>query len=83
MNLQAVKPFRYAGKALEAGDQFQATRKHARILTAINKAREVLEKTPDSAPDIPPITTEKPADQPAKVKSAGKNNSTKSHSPEA
>lgn len=34
-----LKPFRYAGKSLSAGDKFEARDKHARLLGAIGKAK--------------------------------------------
>jgi len=37
-DLKALKPFRYAGRALEAGDKFSASRRDARVLHALGRA---------------------------------------------
>jgi hypothetical protein len=39
--MQATKPFRYATRALAAGETFEANRRDARTLAAIGKAREI------------------------------------------
>lgn len=37
--MTATKPFRYAARALKVGDEFTASRRDARLLEAIGKAR--------------------------------------------
>ncbi len=43
MQLIAIKPFKYANRALKSGDLFNAGRADARILTTLRKARAVRE----------------------------------------
>lgn len=37
-DLKAIKPFKYAGRALQAGDPFSASRRDARVLHALGRA---------------------------------------------
>ena len=46
MDLKAKKPFRYRGRALVPGDEFQATRAHARVLVATRRAELGTVQTP-------------------------------------
>ena len=45
MQLIAIKPFKYATRALKSGDLFSAGRADARILTTLRKARVVRESS--------------------------------------
>lgn len=51
MQLIALKPFKYATRALKSGDLFNACQGDAKVLTALKKAREV--RTPTSIPAPP------------------------------
>jgi hypothetical protein len=50
MQLIALKPFKYATRALKSGDLFHARQSDARVLTALKKAREVRAPTKIAAP---------------------------------
>ena len=45
MKLIATRPLRYNTRSLVAGDEFEATDMHARILVGIRKARHAPDKT--------------------------------------
>jgi hypothetical protein len=48
MKLRALKPFRYATRAIAPGDEFTARRGDARVLVGIGKAERILEnKAPE------------------------------------
>lgn len=55
MRLIAIKAFLYGGRRLAAGDPFEASARHARVLLAIGHA---------SAPDAEPVIVE-PEPEPA------------------
>lgn len=44
--LTATRPMRYATRALQAGDEFEASRQDARVLTALGRARPAQEAAP-------------------------------------
>lgn len=50
MKLIATKSYRYDTRRLVAGDEFEATDMHARILVGARKARYA----PDQTPEVPP-----------------------------
>jgi len=73
--LEAIKEIRYAGKTYKAGDVFQAIDKHARVLKAIQRAKDAAEDDAPKAMPAPPqqgvihsraMTPEEPAGE-AKV----------------
>lgn len=73
----AVRPMRYAGKALRAGDQFEPSERDAKLLTAARlatyatrgprpkrRARQV-DAAPEIASETPAPASSEPAAQPA------------------
>lgn len=45
MKLRATKEFRYAGRLLSPGDEFNATDRDARVLTAVKRAEIASQST--------------------------------------
>ncbi|MFP4538477.1 MAG: hypothetical protein ACLFPA_09260 [Dichotomicrobium sp.] len=52
--MTAVKPLTYRTRRLKAGEEFEASRRDAKILTAIGKAKPVPECKPEAAPASAP-----------------------------
>lgn len=50
VRMKAARSFRYATRMLEAGDEFEATRQDARVLSAIGNAVDVIPAKPKPAP---------------------------------
>lgn len=70
LKLKATKPFRYASRALAVGDQFEASSRDARVLTAIRKAEYVRAEGKVAAPPARVVARAKAATaaEPAKPK---------------
>lgn len=51
--LTATRPMRYATRALQAGDEFEASRQDARVLTALGRARPAQAVAPQDGDDAP------------------------------
>lgn len=66
LKLKATKPFRYASRALAVGDQFEATSRDARLLTAIRKAEYVRAEANVSPPPARVAAKARAAMEPAK-----------------
>ena len=69
-SLIALKPFTYAGRALQAGDSFTAASHEARALCAVRRAAPAEKyQTTEAAPEV---TKAPVAKKPATKKAAGK-----------
>ncbi|WP_375577118.1 hypothetical protein [Paracidovorax oryzae] len=64
-NLKATKSFTYAGRALRAGDEFDAPRNDARVLRAVGRAVHVGTYQTTSA--APAVTKVAASTEPAKA----------------
>ncbi|ABM32356.1 hypothetical protein QRO08_15820 [Paracidovorax citrulli] len=64
-NLKATKSFTYAGRALRAGDEFDAPRSDARVLRALGRA--VHFDTYETTAAAPAVTKAAETTQPAKA----------------
>jgi len=68
-DLKALKPFRYAGRALEAGDQFSASRRDSRVLYALGRAAPADSyKTTEATATVTKGPAKKAAQKPATKK---------------
>lgn len=78
VELTATKGLRYGTRRLQAEDDFTASKRDARLLVAIGKARyrtedaRAAEETPRRAPAPPPATDDRKALREAYAKKAGK-----------
>jgi len=61
MKLVALKGMRYAGRALVAGDEFEASDKDANLLRRIKKARDATTAPSARPPTLPNIPEAAPA----------------------
>jgi hypothetical protein len=66
MQLKALKPFRYARRALRPGDVFEATSKDGRLLKAVRRAADHVELEPmiGRDPEPPPKVADDPPTPP-------------------
>lgn len=74
-SLIALKPFTYAGRALQVGDPFTASSTEARALCAVRRAAPAdTYQTTEAAPEVTKATpaAKKPAAKKAAGKTAGK-----------
>jgi len=67
MKLIATRSYRYATRRLQAGDEFDATDMHARILVGARKARYAPDRAPQQQPAVlmPTEVVEAPDVQPS------------------
>jgi len=64
-NLKATKSFTYAGRALRAGDAFDASRSDARVLRAVGRAVHI--GTYETTAAAPEVTKAAAPTEPAKA----------------
>lgn len=80
-SLIALKPFTYAGRALQAGDSFTASSNEARALCAVRRAAPAdTYQTTEAAPEVTKAT---PAAKKAEAKKATSKPATKKASKKA